>query len=74
MYASSAGAHGWWQNPYAITKKVNEFMAPDNSVGMRFFNVWAEKGSRDDMLYEMLKQGTAHISQDIEEIGFMCMM
>ena len=59
LYASSAGAHGWWQNPYAITKKVNELMAPDNSVGMRFFNVWAEKGSRDDMLYEMLKQGTA---------------
>ena len=59
LYASSAGAHGWWDNPYAITKKVNEFMAPDNSVGMRFFNVWAEKGSRDDMLYEMLKQGTA---------------
>ena len=26
---------------------------------MRFFNVWAEEGSRDDMLYEMLKQGTA---------------
>jgi len=59
LYASSAGAHGWWDNPYAITKKVNEFMAPDNSVGMRFFNVWAEKGSRNDMLYEMLKQGTA---------------
>ena len=34
-------------------------MAPPNSVGMRFFNVWAEEGSRDDMLYEMLKQGTA---------------
>ena len=59
LYASSAGAYGWWQNPYAITKKVNELMAPPNSVGMRFFNVWAEEGSRDDMLYEMLKQGTA---------------
>ena len=59
LYASSAGAHGWWQNPYAITKKMNEIQAPLNSVGMRFFNVWAEKGSRDDMLYEMLKQGTA---------------
>ena len=59
LYASSAGAHGWWQNPYAITKKVNEIQAPPNSVGMRFFNVWAEEGSRDDMLYEMLKQGTA---------------
>ncbi len=42
-----------------MTKKVNEVMAPPNSVGMRFFNVWAEEGSRDDMLYEMLKQGTA---------------
>ena len=59
LYASSAGAYGWWQNPYEITKKVNELMAPPNSVGMRFFNVWAEEGSRDDMLYEMLKQGTA---------------
>ena len=59
LYASSAGAHEWWQNPYAITKKANELMAPPNSVGMRFFNVWAEEGSRDDMLYEMLKQGTA---------------
>tara|TARA_B100001057_G_scaffold454883_1_gene501028 strand:+ start:539 stop:1291 length:753 start_codon:yes stop_codon:yes gene_type:complete len=59
LYASSAGAYSWWQNPYATTKKVNELMAPPNSVGMRFFNVWAEEGSRDDMLYEMLKQGTA---------------
>ena len=59
LYASSAGAHGWWQNPYAITKKVNEFMAPDNSVGMRFFNVWAEKVSRSDMLYRMLEEKTA---------------
>ena len=39
LYASSAGAHGWWQNPYAITKKVNEIQAPRDSVGMRFFNV-----------------------------------
>ena len=59
LYASSAGAYSWWQNPYAITKKVNEIQAPPNSVGMRFFNVWSEEGSRDDMLYEMLKQGTA---------------
>ena len=59
LYASSAGAHGWWQNPYAITKKANELMAPPNSVGMRFFNVWAEKGSRSDMLYRMLQDNTA---------------
>ena len=59
LYASSAGAHGWWQNPYAITKKVNEIQAPPNSVGMRFFNVWAEEGSRPDMLYRMLQENTA---------------
>ena len=59
LYASSAGAHGWWQNPYAITKKANELMAPPNSVGMRFFNVWAEEGSRPDMLYRMLQENTA---------------
>ena len=59
LYASSAGAHGWWQNPYAITKKVNEVQAPPNSVGMRFFNVWAEENSRPDMLYRMLQENTA---------------
>jgi len=59
LYASSAGAHGWWHNPYAITKKVNEIQAPPNSVGMRFFNVWAEEGSRHDMLYRMLQDDTA---------------
>ena len=59
LYASSAGAHGWWQNPYAITKKVNEVQAPPNSVGMRFFNVWAENDSRPDMLYRMLQEDTA---------------
>ena len=59
LYASSAGAHGWWHNPYAITKKANELMAPPNSVGMRFFNVWAEEGSRVDMLYRMLQENTA---------------
>ena len=59
LYASSAGAHGWWHNPYAITKKVNEIQAPPDSVGMRFFNVWAEEGSRKDMLYRMLQENTA---------------
>ena len=59
LYASSAGFHGWWMNPYAITKKANELMAPPNSVGMRFFNVWAEENSRPDMLYRMLQENTA---------------
>ena len=59
LYASSAGAYSWWQNPYAITKKVNEIQAPPNSVGMRFFNVYAPKVSRSDMLYRMLETKTA---------------
>ena len=59
LYASSAGVYGWWMNPYAITKKVNEIQAPLNSVCMRFFNVWAENDSRSDMLYRMLQENTA---------------
>ncbi len=59
LYASSSAVHEWWINPYAITKKVNEIQAPPNSVGMRFFNVWSEKGSRSDMLYRMLQDKTA---------------
>ena len=59
LYASSSSVHEWWINPYAITKKVNEIQAPPNSVGMRFFNVWAEKNSRSDMLYRMLQDKTA---------------
>ena len=60
LYASSAGAKEWWLNPYATTKKVNEVMAPHNSVGMRFFNVYREgRRSRTDMLYRMLEDKTA---------------
>ena len=59
LYASSAAVYEWWINAYAISKKVNEIQAPPNSVGMRFFNVWAEKVSRSDMLYRMLEEKTA---------------
>ena len=59
LYASSASVYEWWINAYAISKKVNEIQAPQNSVGMRFFNVWAEKVSRSDMLYRMLEEKTA---------------
>ena len=59
LYASSASVYEWWINAYAITKKVNEIQAPPNSVGMRFFNVWAEKVSRSDMLYRMFEEKTA---------------
>ena len=59
LYASSASVYEWWMNPYAISKKVNEIQAPPNSVGMRFFNVYAPKVSRSDMLYRMLETKTA---------------
>ena len=59
LYASSAAVYEWWINAYGISKKVNEVQSPPNSVGMRFFNVWAEEGSRDDMLYRMLQDNTA---------------
>jgi dTDP-glucose 4,6-dehydratase/UDP-glucose 4-epimerase len=59
LYASSAAVYEWWINAYGITKKVNEVQAPPNSVGMRFFNVYAEKVSRTDMLYRMLEDKTA---------------
>ena len=57
LYASSASVYEWWINAYGITKKVNEVQAPPNSVGMRFFNVYAEKVSRTDMLYRMPQEG-----------------
>ena len=56
---SSAAVYEWWINAYGISKKVNEVQAPPNSVGMRFFNVYAEKVSRTDMLYRMLEDKTA---------------
>ena len=59
LYASSAAVYEWWINAYGISKKVNEVQAPSNSVGMRFFNVYAEKVSRTDMLYRMLEDKTA---------------
>ena len=58
LYASSAAVYEWWINAYAISKKVNEIQAPPNSVGMRFFNVWAEKVSRSDMIFRMLEEKT----------------
>ena len=49
---------------------------------MRFFNVWAEEGSRKDMLYRMLQEGTAkyltrhrrdwiHVNDVVSAIGHL---
>ena len=59
LYASSSAVDGaYWNNPYAMSKWVNEQMAPPNSVGMRFTTVYGPD-SRDNMMYGMLKEGTA---------------
>lgn len=59
LYASSSAVKKWWENPYAITKYVNEVQAPPNSVGMRFYTVYADQDSRPDMMYRMLQEGRA---------------
>ena len=54
IYASSSTAREWWRNPYAITKKVCEQIAPENSCGMRFSTVWGD-GARSSMLIPRIK-------------------
>ena len=59
LYASSSAVEGaYWENPYAMTKWINEQMAPPNSVGMRFTTVFGP-GSRRNMMYRMLQDKTA---------------
>jgi UDP-glucose 4-epimerase len=59
LYASSSAVEeGYWTNPYAMTKWINEQMAPSNSVGMRFTTVYGP-GGRGNMMYDLLKNGKA---------------
>jgi UDP-glucuronate 4-epimerase len=53
LYASSSSVKGWYNNPYATTKKVVEMIAPPRSLGMRFHTVYG-RDSRPDMMYDML--------------------
>jgi nucleoside-diphosphate-sugar epimerase len=57
IYASSSACKRWHGNPYAISKYVNEFIAPKNSVGLRFSTVWGD-GARSDMLVPQIKNRT----------------
>lgn len=54
IYASSSTVAEWWRNPYAITKKVCEQMAPESSCGMRFSTVWGDS-ARPTMLIPQIK-------------------
>tara|TARA_Y200000002_G_scaffold90216_1_gene72584 strand:- start:61 stop:795 length:735 start_codon:yes stop_codon:yes gene_type:complete len=59
LYASSSAVEGnYWENPYAMSKWINEQMAPPNSVGMRFTTVYAPD-SRDNMMYGLLRDKKA---------------
>jgi UDP-glucose 4-epimerase len=59
LYASSSAVEeGYWGNPYAMTKWINEQMAPPNSVGMRFTTVYGP-GGRGNMMYDLLKDKKA---------------
>lgn len=55
LYASSSSVYEWWLSPYASTKWMMEFIAPTNTLGLRFHTVYGPN-SRKDMLYEMLKE------------------
>ena len=57
IYASSSACKKWFGNPYSISKYVNEFIAPPNSVGLRFSTVWGQ-GARGDMLVPQIQNKT----------------
>ena len=59
LYASSSNAYEWHLNPYATTKRVNEFqaqVAADRvcSVGLRFHTIYP---GRPDMLFARMYAG-----------------
>jgi nucleoside-diphosphate-sugar epimerase len=56
IYASSSNAKEWWTNPYAMTKKIMEEIAPENSIGIRPHTVYP---GRPDMLYDQLKKDSS---------------
>ena len=59
LYASSSAVDGnYWENPYAMSKWVNEQMAPENSVGMRFTTVYGPD-VRPNMMYGLLRDKKA---------------
>lgn len=58
IFFSSSNAADWSSNPYAVTKKVNEAMAPANSVGIRPSTVFP---GRPDMLYQKLLNGEVNV-------------
>ena len=59
LYASSSAVDdNYWENPYAMSKWINEQMAPPNSVGMRFTTVYGPD-VRANMMYGLLRDKKA---------------
>ena len=59
LYASTGAANeNYWDNPYAMSKWINEQMAPPNSVGMRFTTVYGPD-VRPNMMYGLLRDKKA---------------
>ena len=60
LYASSSAVDdNYWENPYAMSKWINEQMAPPNSVGMRFTTVYGPDHVRANMMYGLLRDKKA---------------
>jgi len=59
IYASSSNAKEWWTNPYAVTKKIMEEIAPKDSIGVRPHTVYP---GRPDMLYDQLSKDPKSIT------------
>lgn len=67
LYASSSSAKGWFNNPYATTKRVMEEIAPQGSCGMRFHTVYG-KDSRPDMMYsKLLRNATTYTTNHMRD-------
>ena len=59
LYASTGAANeNYWDNPYAMSKWINEQMAPPNSAGMRFTTVYGPD-VRPNMMYGLLRDKKA---------------
>lgn len=82
LYASSSTAKEPFKNPYAMTKKVIEEIAPENSLGMRFTTIYNDKQTRPDMFIPRLlrkevpyvtnhKRDFIHVSDIVEAIKLL---
>ena len=51
MYASSSTSKEPERNPYALTKKTVEELAPRNSLGLRFCTIYSNSRAKAQYVY-----------------------